>query len=529
MTDKELNDNIEKIKEFLQSDSYEAGFELLITLNDIELTKALNDEIIIALEKELTNKEMDDVLRLASSLNLLNVFLKYLAKISSVDSREIKLLYKRKDLDVDTRKIIDLKHSLAEKHALYLKDGDPVMSDTNLKEEEWITNSIISSEKFSRDIFESLYKDQNKKLVFELLQNPHFTEEYLTDLADSKDDYYPDKLYLLWLILKHPNSPETILKEASELDDSYENSLLKKAVALNKKTEPNIIQKLLLSSYRWVRQAAASHSSLKKKDILELIQTGDRYILKGLQENIKSDESVKETISNLLKDETKYPKQYTTYTHGLCDENHARIGAGEIPLETVASAVIVGSDCIVSALIEIYEEWGYYTSFFDDSGWFEGGGCLYITDSCIDLEEEEFEICHISLRDGASENFPFTGSEKYIDELEVGTFFFNVVSYDKVSVAGSLDEIVQEEELNIWECINHYSSDVFISNTFFGYPESFIIESDYDRQSTLYVKDSKNSFIEVSLYDLYDELNKEFGDKLSEENVAEFLKNKYKK
>ena len=525
MADKELKDNIEKIKEFLQSNSYEAGFELLITLNDIELTKALNDEIIIALEKELINKEMDDVLRLASSLNLLNVFLKYLAKISSVDSKEIKLLYTRKDLDVDTRKIIDLKHSLAEKHALYLKDSDPVMSDTNLKEEEWITNSIISSEKFSRDMFKSLYKDQNKKLVFELLKNPYFPEEYLTDLADIKDYYLNDELYLLWLILKHPNSPETILKEASELDDSYENSLLKKAVALNKKTDPKIIQKLLLSSYRWVRQAAASHSILKKKDILELIQTGDRYILKGLQENIKLDESVKETISNLLKDETKYPKQYTTYTHGFGDENHARIAAGEIPLETVASAVIVGSDCIVSALIEIYEEWGYYTSFFDNSGWLEGGGCLYITDSCIDLEEEEFEICHISLRDGASECLP----DNYIDKLEVGTFFFNVVSYDKVGAPGSLDEIVQEEELNIWGCINHYSSDLFISNTFFGYPNSTVYESDYDRQSTLYVKDSKNSFIEVSLYDLYDELNKEFGDKLSEENVADFLKNKYKK
>ena len=444
MTKTKLKENITKIGQLLNSNSYEAGFELLITLNDIELTKALNDEIIIALEKELTNKEMDDVLRLASSLNLLNVFLKYLVKISSVDSKEIKLLYTRKDLDVDTRKIIDLKHSLAEKHALYLKDSDPVMSDTNLKEEEWITNSIISSEKFSRDIFESLYKDQNKKLVFELLQNPHFTEEYLTDLADSKDDYYPDKLYLLWLILKHPNSPETILKEASELDDSYENSLLKKAVALNKKTDPNIIQKLLLNSYRWVRQAAASHSSLKKKNILELIQTGDRYILKGLQENIKSDESVKETISNLLKDETKYPKQYTTYTHGFGDENYARIAAGEIPLETVASAIMVGSDCIATALIES-ESWTDYTTFFDNSGWLEGGGCLYITDSCIDLEEEEFEICHISLRDGASECLP----NNYIDKLEVGTFFFNVVSYDKVSVAGSLDEIVQEEELNI--------------------------------------------------------------------------------
>jgi len=522
MADKELKENLDKIQELLQSDSYEAGFELLITLNDMELTKALNDEIIIALVKDLTNKEMEDVIKLSSSLNLLNVFLKHLAKISSVDSKEIKLLYTRKDLDVDTRKIIDLKHSLAEKHAIYLKDRDPVMSDTNLKEEEWIMNSNLSSEKFSKDIFESLYKDSNKKLVFELLKNHHLPEEYLTYLADIKDYYFNDELYLLWLILKHPNCPETILKEASELNDSYDISLLKKAVALNKKTDKEIIQKLLLSNYRWVRQAAASHSIIKKKDILELIQTGDRYILKGLQENRKSDESIKETLSSLLKDETKYPKQYTTYTHGFCDENFARIGAGEIPWDTLASAVIVGSDCIVSALIEIYEEWGYYTSFFDRSGWLEGGGCLYITDSSIDLEEEEFEIDSYEIGDRYI-------SSNYTDELEVGTFFFNVVSYDEVSQAGSFDEIVQEEELNIWECINDYWFELFDSNTFFGYPDISVNESDYDRQSTLYVKDSKNSFIEVSLYDLYDEVNKKFGDKFSEENITEYLKNKYKK
>ena len=49
-------------------------------------------------------------------------------------------------------KIIDLKYSLAEQHKLYLKDSEPVMNDTNLKEEEWITNSNLSSEKFSKDI-----------------------------------------------------------------------------------------------------------------------------------------------------------------------------------------------------------------------------------------------------------------------------------------------------------------------------------------------------------------------------------------
>jgi hypothetical protein len=524
MNEAELKTNIAKIKELLQSDSYEAGFELLITLNDMELTKALNAEIIIALEKELTNKEMEDVIKLASSLNLLNVFLKYLVKISSVDSKEIKLLYMRKDLDVDTRKIIDLKHSLAEKHALYLNDSEPVMSDTNLKEEEWITNSIISSEKFSKDIFESLYKDSNKKLVFELLKNHHFPEEYLTALADIQKTYSSDELYLLWLILKHPNCPETVLKEASEFDDSYDISLLKKAVALNKKTDKEIIQKLLLSSYRWVRQAAASHPSLKKKDILEFIQTGDRYILKGLQENINLDESMIKSILNLLEDEKAYPKQFTTYSHGFWSENYQRVAAGEIPLKIIASILIDNGEYgfmdIASTLIDNLANWTDYTDFYDSSGWWDGIGRLYITDSSIDLEEEEFEIDYYEMGDKFIPN--------YINKLEIGTLFIDVESYNEHD-EGSFDEIVQEEELNIWECINHLSFDMFNSNTIFGYPEISVSESDYDRKSTLYVKDSKNGFTEVDLDVLYDEVNKMFGDKLNEENVIKYLKNKYKK
>ena len=35
-------------------------------------------------------------------------------------------------------------------------------------------------------------------------------------------------------------------------------------------------------------------------------------------------------------------------------------------------------------------------------------------------------------------------------------------------------------------------------DTIFGYPEISVSESDYDRESTLYVKDSKNGFTETS-------------------------------
>jgi predicted XRE-type DNA-binding protein len=414
-----------------------------------------------------------------------------------------------------------------------------VISDTNLRQEEWITNSPLSSEKFSNDIFESLCKNTNKKLVFELLKNPYFPQEYLSELADVQESYSNDELYLLWLILKHPNCPETVLKEISELDDSldYKISLLKKAIALNPNAKKSIVQGLLKNVYRWVRQAAASHTSLNQKDIIELIEIaksgvtelqkkndeGDRYTLKGLLDNKNIDVEVKESLSSLLEDEDTYPKQFTKYNLPFNSDSHQRIAGGHMPLEVIASLLIeYGEDGfmdIASTLVGGWEDWSDYTDHYDSSGWDSGGGFLYITDSSVGLDEEEFEPDSYEIEKPLS---------KCMDKLEVGNFFMDVKSYDDYEEC-SFEEIIQEEELNIWECINEIYYELFDSNTIFGTPEYSVNESDCDRESALYVKDSKNGFTEVSLDVLYDEVHKKFGDELSEENVIKYLKNKYKK
>ena len=64
---------------------------------------------------------------------------------------------KREEEKHKSKELLELEHSLAEQHKLYLKDSENVISDTNLRQEEWITNSPLSSEKFSNDIFESLF------------------------------------------------------------------------------------------------------------------------------------------------------------------------------------------------------------------------------------------------------------------------------------------------------------------------------------------------------------------------------------
>ena len=111
---------------------------------------------------------------------------------------------------------------------------------------------------------------------------------------------------------------------------------------------------------------------------------------------------------------------------------------------------------------------------------------------------------------------------KCMDKLETGNFFMDVKSYDDYEEC-SFEEIIQEEELNIWECINEIYYKLFASNTFFGTPEVSVNESDFDRESTLYVKDSKTSFNEIDLNDLYDEVKTELGNNLNEENVSKYL------
>ena len=84
----------------------------------------------------------------------------------------------------------ELEKTLSYHHKLYLKlHNEHVISDTNLRQEEWITNSDLSSGKFGKDIFKTLSEHKNKKIVFEVLKNPYFPKEYLLELVDVQESY----------------------------------------------------------------------------------------------------------------------------------------------------------------------------------------------------------------------------------------------------------------------------------------------------------------------------------------------------
>jgi len=543
----ELKKNITKIEQLLQSENYEAGFELLMTLNNSELTKALMEKIISCLITHLKEHDIEDVLKLSMELNVLRPFQLHIGKISSIDSSEIELLYKRDDLDEATRKIVELKYSLSELHKKHLQDNQGFDSVSEISDEQWINDSEISNKNLGEIIFGALYRDDNKKLVLAVTKNPHFPSVYLKELYElhhDKFDLDSYRLYLTWIILRHSNCPETVLEIASNKNEGYCSSLIRKAVALNKNTNKKVIDLLLKDQYRWVRQAAASHSSLKINDILKLIETGDRYILKGLKENTNCDTNVIKKITTLLEDEVKYPLEYTTYSVTGCVEP-GRACAGVIPIDIIVA--LIKSDYVFPEglydLNEGYETWTTFDNIYYADGAFDGPGSeICINDRKNNTEEEYIEIGNDIGFGGESPDITkFHNSEydpSYFKSLEVGTFFHNTTSYHEGSV--EFEPIEQEDELKIWELTRKWRFGLFST---FDYSENLrhiYFEgdwtheiSDYSLGGTLYVKTGEDSFSAVEQAQLTDEISKELGDDIrttqgDEDAITLYLKNKYK-
>ena len=80
MNKKELNENMSKISQILQSENFEAGFELLKTLNDPELTETLAD-LIQSVVRSKYFEEVSDQKELDKGLEILNDLLPNLTSL----------------------------------------------------------------------------------------------------------------------------------------------------------------------------------------------------------------------------------------------------------------------------------------------------------------------------------------------------------------------------------------------------------------------------------------------------------------
>ena len=113
MTKSELKQNITKIEQLLQSENYEAGFELLKTINELELNETLADLIQNKVEERYfqensVQKEIDKGLEILevllpnlTSLDLKNSYLEKLdiSKFTNLSSLDLEDCYSIETLD----------------------------------------------------------------------------------------------------------------------------------------------------------------------------------------------------------------------------------------------------------------------------------------------------------------------------------------------------------------------------------------------------------------------------------------------
>ena len=131
--------------------------------------------------------------------------------------------------------------------------------------------------------------------------------------------------------------------------DSYSESLNHKAEALDLNTGKEVIEKHLMSQYRWVREAAAKHPIVDKEWIdLCMENILDRYILKGLINNPNCTSVIRDKITNLLEDKEKYPTETDQYeilsTRSRPQYFIAREVGSSVSVNLVAQAIINGGN-----------------------------------------------------------------------------------------------------------------------------------------------------------------------------------------
>ena len=110
MTKTELKQNITKINKLLRSDSYEAGIELIKTLDDPEISKGTAKTIMVKIKKLLTQYDYDSIDQGTGIVQLLSDRINFLSNSPSITflppstnvSAEIKLNVSKSLMDLRT-------------------------------------------------------------------------------------------------------------------------------------------------------------------------------------------------------------------------------------------------------------------------------------------------------------------------------------------------------------------------------------------------------------------------------------------
>ena len=217
-------------------------------------------------------------------------------KSESIGSELITAVAERSDLDDVSREIVDLKVKFAELREQHQDSSGYA----------WLEESLLSITDWGRDVFEALYKDEDVHIRSAVAKNPSLPEDLLLVMM-AECGTIDEKLSAL----SNPSCPKESLITTSRDTDNYSSSRLRKAAALNPNTPKEIVNKLLEDEYKWVREAAATNSSLAEAEIKTILAKADAefpswhtYQIKssgyGMVEDVCGDVSIDDVVQAIL-------------------------------------------------------------------------------------------------------------------------------------------------------------------------------------------------------------------------------------
>ena len=363
-----------------------------------------------------------------------------------------------------------------------------------------------------------LYKQAEKVL----LTNPETSHEYIIWFAKSLAENLKDEIWA-----ERTNLVAEIYFTSEEDEDSYLTSLKKKNLASDPDICIEVLDKLIVDNYRWVREMAVSNNKIDQSRINELIKTGDRYILKGLLKNENIEKQDKQTILDILKDEDKYPVETDTYIIGTDDfASFIEAAAGSVSLDDLVSAVMDGA-----------ENWMEYVNFPIDSEDYSGFYFLFGTDE---------PATTVQLPDGTKEEIKIKIDQKEFEKPDIKDYCEGYANGDLISDGWS-DWGTKRgwDEFNKYTVELEYDFDVNNINVVMdnGIVSQYLyIENDiekdfedddgrtvecYDVLCSLYVI-IDGELNEIYLEDIREEMRSEDLDPEEENDVKKYLNEKYK-
>ena len=438
-----------------------------------------------------------------------------IAKKEEISSNMIRLLSYRKDLDDITREIIDFKLKFAELNEEHKDDSSYA----------WLEESLLSITDWGRDIFESVYLDQNEHIRKAVSKNT-FLPKDLSDKYKVVFGEFNEKLDLL----SDKDLPVEYLEDLSKDKSNYNASRLRKAVALHPNTPLNIIESLLKDDARWVRESAAMHPNINQKMIAKMTSTADRYILKGFSKNPNCDKESKTNIDTMLKDLDKYPIKVDKYklsydvAYLTATEGHG----GGVSIDKVINAILAG------------ESWHDYV-FNND--WYEFGDTWSFwgvpeTPDHIEYPDGEMSPINIPIDENdpdtviptIEDNIPSSGSGFLCSHLQYNSGTGN----DWQGYVGELEyefipgKIKAFYEFGMCSCFEYYdetrgeAAGTFEEDGMWGFTD---ITTDF----YLYYYDSKDPsvFTEIAIEDLIEEIKAAKIDDTNEAAVKKYLEKHY--